>query len=201
MSRLRRAADRIREVIPLGEVLLAYGYDVHPDSGGRDQQFRCDLHGDGQDNKPSAHLYAENNQFFCFACGRSRDAVALVREKEGCSFWDAIKRLEKQFGLEPLPWEEGDDYESPEKKLKAEMTLSLRPEETAEQAFKRVDRLLDGLTKERSLTAVRLAGFWEAHDRVVAYLAEDGEPEKAIMMAHRVLEAVKEALKGEAWIS
>jgi hypothetical protein len=198
MSRGRRAADRIREEIPLAQVLADYGYAVYSDeSGGREQQFSCDLHGDGSDNKPSARLYPHGNQFFCFACGISRDAIALVREKEGCSFWDAVKKLESRYGLAPLPWEDGDQHESPEKQLHEGMQQSLRPNETPEQVLHRLDTFLRGLTRERSLTPLRVAGFWEAHDRVVAYLADDGDAGKAVEMAHRVLQAAKDAIRGE----
>lgn len=198
MSRSRRAADRIREEIPLARVLADYHYDVYADdSGGREQQFSCDLHGDGSDNKPSARLYPHGNQFFCFACGVSRDAVALVREKEGCSFWDAVKILEKRYGLDPLPWEEGDQYESPEKQLQDSVQQSLRPNETPEQILKRIDTFLRNLSRERVLTPLKIAGFWEAYDRVVAYLADGGEAVKAVEMGHRILQAAKDALKGE----
>jgi hypothetical protein len=197
VSRARRAADRIREEIPLASVLVRYGYDVYDDDGEREQQFSCDLHGDGSDNKPSARLYPYNNHFFCFACGRSRDAIALVREKEGCGFWDAIKKLEEWYGLEPLPWEEGDSVERPEKALKKELDQALRPSETPDQALTRLERFLDGLTKDRSLTPQRVAGLWEAHDRVDMYLTDGGDPDKAIGMAHRVLTAAKDALRGE----
>ena len=109
MSRSRKSAERIREEVPIIEVLADYGYDVDTRGGDREQQFSCDLHGDGQDSKPSARVYPDNNQFFCFACGRSRDVLALVMEKEALSFWDAIRKIEKRHGLSPLPWEPDEE--------------------------------------------------------------------------------------------
>lgn len=193
MSRGRQAADRIREEIPLVNVLADYGYGVYLEGGDHEQQFSCDLHGDGRDGKPSARLYPDNNQFFCFACGRSRDAIALVREKEGVAFWDAVKLLEKRYGLTPLPW--SPEEESPEKVLSTAMATALNPRETPEMALERVGKFLMGLCQDRSLNPQRLAGFWEAHDRVVVFLKEGGDSTRAHTMAHRVLDAAKDALK------
>lgn len=195
MSRSRKAADRIQEEIPLVQVLADYGYGVHLDGGDHEQQFSCDLHGDGRDGKPSARLYPENNQFFCFACGRSRDAIALVCEKEGVRFWDAVKILEKRYGLDPLPWSEDDNKAPPEDTFRAELAAALNPSETPEQAIQRLDRFLLNMCRDRSLTPQRVAGFWEAHDRVVVFLNDGGDRAKAHQMAHRVLAAAKDALK------
>ena len=99
MGRAREAADRIRAEVPIVDVLYDYGYRVHPDGEDREQQFSCDLHGDGSDTKPSARVYPESASFHCFACGRSRDAITLVREKEGVEFWQAVKMLEAKHNL------------------------------------------------------------------------------------------------------
>jgi DNA primase len=193
-DRAQKSAERIREQIPIVEVLADYGYDVDIRGEMREQQFSCDLHGDGSDNKPSARLYPDNNQFFCFACGRSRDAIALVREKENITFWDAVRRLEKKFGLQALPWtaEDREAARTPAQVVKAAFERT----ETPEQALHRLERFLDSVTKERSLDPQRCAGLWEAYDRVVLFLAEDGvEPDQVVTMAHKVLTAAKEALK------
>jgi DNA primase len=195
MSRVRRAADRIREEIPLLSVLRDYGYHVHEDGGMHEQQFSCDLHGDGSDNKPSARLYPEDNQFFCFACGRPRDSIALVQEKEGLKFWDAVKLLESKYGLSPLPWDPSDAEKPPEEKLGQELQQVLDPTETPEQALERLARFLMGLCQDRELTPQRLAGFWEAHDRVTAFMADNGDPKQVCLMAHQILEKAKLALR------
>ncbi len=111
MGRAKESADRIRSEVPIVEVLYEYGYQVHPDGGDREQQFSCDLHGDGADTKPSARVYPDSSSFHCFACGRSRDAITLVREKENVSFWGAVKWLEAKYNLEPLPWSGPEEKE------------------------------------------------------------------------------------------
>ena len=188
MGRARRSADRIRNMIPLSRVLSDYGYRVEALSD-REQQFSCDLHGDGQDRKPSARLYA--HQFFCFACGTSRDAISLVQEKEGVDFWAAVKLLENRYGLDPLPWESAERKET----LSEQISKSFDTKETPEMALERVSRFIDSLCRERSIPPEKCAGFWEAYDRVHCFMAQGGEPDKAIQMAHRILDSCKESLE------
>ena len=92
-----RRSDRIKEEISIFKLLSDYGYDV-VDSP-REQQFSCNLHGDGQDNSPSARAYPESNSWFCFACGRVRDSIATVMEIEGVEFNNACSKLEKKYNL------------------------------------------------------------------------------------------------------
>ena len=64
-DRAKAAADRIRETASILDVLAHYGYHVRDDGGHREQQFPCDLHGTGRDNKPSARVYPESNSWYC----------------------------------------------------------------------------------------------------------------------------------------
>ena len=191
MSRSKRAAARIREEIPLAQVLADYGYDVEPRVQDREQQFRCDLHGDGSDGKPSARYYPGGGQFFCFACGASRDAVALVQEKEGKSFWEAVAFLERRYGLPPLPWQPSDANR--ERSVAEQVKAALRPSVTPEQALSRLNSFLMGLTQERSVPPERCSELWEGYDRVTAFLKGGGDAQKVIDMAHRLLDAAKKA--------
>ncbi len=191
MSRAQRAADRLRGEVPIIRVLFDYGYQVDPRAEDYEQQFCCDLHGDGQDNKPSARVYPGGGQFFCFACGRSRDVIALVREKEGLEFWKAVKVLEGRYGLDPLPWEPEDERPSTPSQIIEE---ALRPRESAEDALLRLNKFLLGLTRERALTPEKCAGLWEAYDRVTS-LKEAGESEDSVKEAsHKILRAAKKAV-------
>ena len=191
MSRSKRAAGRIREEIPIIRVLADYGYAVDPRAEDHEQQFCCDLHGDGRDNKPSARVYPGGGQFFCFACGRSRDVISLVREKEGLEFWKAIKLLEGRYGLEPLPWEPEDARPATPIEIIEE---SFKTKESAEDALQRLNKFLTGLTRERALTAEKCAGLWEAYDRVMSS-KEGGEPEDEVKAtSYKILRAAKKAV-------
>ena len=132
----------------MARVLSDYGYAVHPDGGDREQQFSCDLHGDGMDGTPSARLYPSSNSIFCFACNRYRDPIQLAREKEGLDFWKALDALERRYGLPSLPWE--DEDERPKTVLQ-EVDAILRSERTYEEEGVRVARQLSILTEEREV--------------------------------------------------
>ena len=181
MGRAREAADRIRAEVPIVDVLYGYGYRVHPDGDDREQQFACDLHGDGSDSKPSARVYPESASFHCFACGRSRDAITLVREKEGVEFWQAVKMLETKYGLPPLPW-------SGPKKDPGKET-----EDRIRKVLSRIDRLVDSCCRERSITPDQCAAWWEARDKIF-FLREKGQIDehKAKAAALRILAAIRE---------
>lgn len=183
MSRARKRADRIREEIPLARVLSDYGYHVEAGYDG-EQQFSCDLHGDGQDNKPSSRLYADSNSAYCFACDRTRDAIEYTREKEGVSFWDAVKLIENRYGLPRLPWDDEDQAAWEERKareVKAEDVVAavLDPSRTFEDDRHRVWRLLDTATADRDLPVRTVASLWEAYDKVVYLVGREQLSDKA----------------------
>lgn len=173
------------------QVLYDLGYQVDPRGGDREQQFSCDLHGDGRDSTASARVFP--HQYFCWACSRSRDAIGLLREKRGLKFWDAVRMLEAQYGLPPLPWEPGDDERTPT--LSETLEEVLRPSETSEQALSRVDAFLFGLCRERSLDPHKMVSLWEAYDRVVFFSSGGGDAETVKGMAHKVLTASKDAVR------
>ena len=105
-SHLRRRADRVKKKVQIRQLLYDLGYRVRPDSGDREEQFPCDLHGDGRDLKFSARVYSD--QWYCFGCDKSRDVIETVREKLDLGFSDAIQWLEKKYDLPPLPFESSD---------------------------------------------------------------------------------------------
>lgn len=149
-----KRADRIKEKIPITRVLSDYGYDVY--EGGGEQQFRCDLHGDGSDNAPSARVYPESNSFFCFACGKARDSVALVMEKEGSDFNKSCSLLEQKYGLgEWVYKEKTDPFEQ-----------SDRAEEPSQRNIleRKVGNRLLMLTKERDVDYDLILKLWEGYD-------------------------------------
>jgi len=185
MSRAQKSADRIREVIPLASILFKYGYKVLDDGGHREQQFSCDLHGDGRDSAPSARLYPDSNKFYCFACGRARDSITLVREKEGLSFWNAVRKLEKEYGLPSLPWEH---YEAKESLAD---TLFAVKGQSPTQILERAERFIQNFYEDGK-DAFEIARFWEAHDKVAWYIQKDNADEEVgIKLASQVLDHVK----------
>ena len=194
-NRAQRAAERIREEIPILDVLVDYGYAVHPDGGDREQQFSCDLHGDGSDTKPSARVYPDSASWFCFACGRTRDAIATVREKEGVSFWKAVRGLESRFGLPPLPWEPEDEEQTP--RVAVAVDDFLDREASYEDVLRRTGRFLDTLCEERVCTPTVAAALWEVHDKIEYFVAEGRIDERtAIRSLGKVLGKAKRIATG-----
>lgn len=173
-SRAVRRADRIREMIPIEQVLADYGYNVRPDGGGREEQFSCNLHGDGWDSKPSARVYPESASWYCFACDMSRDAIATVRHNENLSFWDAIRKLEVAYGLPPLPWDDedddGDDDDVGTPSTQSVVEANLHPDRTFDDDARRFRALLDGEVQERGVSIATATSYWEAFDKVVWYV-------------------------------
>lgn len=166
MSRAKRRADQIRALTEITRVLSDYGYNVNPDSGDREQQFQCDLHGDGTDGKPSARSYPSSNSWYCFACNRTRDAIQTCREKEGLDFWTAVKTLERRYRLPEVPWDdEGDAVEQSSIADKVRQTLSEGV--TREDLLKRILRRIELATRDREVPMDMILKAWEDYDRVV----------------------------------
>lgn len=148
------------------ELLARLGYTVRPD--GTEQQFKCDLHG-GHDAKPSARVYPKSQSFYCFACGKSRDAVSLVMDTEGVDARDACTKLEAWYNLPPLPWNEEDRHDT-----RKEVEAALSPSETWERASTRCQALLQTLTEDRLLNPDATFRLWGLHDKI-AWVASNGQ--------------------------
>jgi hypothetical protein len=168
-QRTTRRVERIRAEIPITRLLAGYGYQVQDVD--REQQFPCDLHGDGTDGKPSARVYPANNQWYCFGCARSRDAIQTVREKEGLDFPQALDKLEKDFGLPPLPWEEGDQEAKPR-----DVVADILDAPYVDPVRNRCERFLRAIMTERTEPLPRVLKMWEAFDRA-RVLEDRGEHE------------------------
>mgnify|MGYP003965486525 FL=1 len=155
---MNKRADRIKEEISIESVLQGYGYDVY--EGGGEQQFRCDLHGDGQDNAPSARVYPQTSSWFCFACGKSRDAISTVLEKEGLSFSESCTLLEKKYGLSGWVQTRKKDLYVEENTDKNPNTIEI------ENLAKRTHQILKDKTTKREIELSTAIKLWEAFDLI-----------------------------------
>lgn len=72
---------------PIKPILEHYGFDNVPDIYHGHAKVRCAFHGD---RNPSASV--SRYGFTCWACGRTGDAIKLVREEEGLNYQDAVRR-------------------------------------------------------------------------------------------------------------
>lgn len=212
-DRAKAASDRIREHVPILEVLVTYGYRVRADSGEREQQFQCDLHGTGRDNKPSARVYPESNSWYCFACDKTRDAIETVKAKEGVKFWEAVKLLETAYGLDPLPVDYGyDNQEGAIRAIDSKFDASV----SFAQYKEKIHKFLDSQTQQATnpgrpvpgvaviahyLTQDQLLHYWEKFDEIVHHVEGDkGEggqwpQDRGRAFLHRLLTTAQKALK------
>jgi len=160
-----------------------------PHGGEREQQFSCDLHGDGSDSKPSARVYPSSNSWYCFACAKKRDAINTLIEREGIRFGEACTKLEKQYGLPPLPWtdEDRNKFEGLQKFTSSSFS----------DIQKRLQALIQAQQIERRLTLRQYLSVWEVYD-MVSYKVEKGslDEEKGIGALETLRVKVLEYIKG-----
>ena len=169
-DRSKRRVSRIRKAVDLGIVLEQYGYPIRSGTD-REQQFSCDLHGDGQDSRPSARYYPDSFSWHCFACGKSRDAVSTVMEKEGLGFRQALDTLERRFALPSLP------------EVEEQQPILVRPGLDTKAAIFRIQRLLQNATDERDLPMETVLALWEAFDFAVYKFRKKAINEGALIKA------------------
>lgn len=162
----KRRIDRIKQDLPITQVLHDLGYKVRSDAGNREQQFSCDLHGSGRDQKPSARVYPGSNAYYCFACDRVRDSIALVREKNGLGFMEALQFLEKKYNFPALPWEDDEDQVPEKPSALTEISQRIAKAQTYKEAHRNLVGLLDMMTVDRSVPMDDLLPFWEGLDHL-----------------------------------
>ena len=179
---LQKRVDRIHKEISLFKVLEDYGYAVQA-TYDREQQFPCDLHGDGRDGKPSARAYPDSESWWCFACARQRDAIATCQEKEGKPFVEAIRILEKRYNLPYLEveWSTSDEG--------VEEIKSPWPE-----VQKRAAALLMSISNERLLSMKASIASWEFYDKL-SYQVKEGTVSE--LDASNALESLRTKLMGK----
>jgi DNA primase len=195
VSRGKRRADRIRQDIPIVQVLYDLGYQIRLDGGDREQQFPCDLHGDGSDNKPSARVYPDSDSWYCFACGQSRDAISTIKERLDVGFSEACRTLEQKYGLPSLPWEDGDEAPTQNQNLPDNLK---KP--TFDQAKLRAYALLDSQKTDRILALPDCLTFWEAYDMILWRVEEAEEDESValtsmVKLKEKILDRIKQRVK------
>lgn len=193
--RTRKRLDQIKDLVPIAQILADYGYPVRTDGEDREEQFPCDLHGDGRDNKPSARLYPETSSWHCFACGITRDGVDTVKAKEDVSFMEAISILETRYNLPTVPWEEGDFDTTP--KPEQEIRDSLKyPEKTLEDDLRVFRSVLTAETQDRTLPLKNTAAFWEGSDKIEFLVQKELLTEvKGRGVIQKLLEKLHEEIK------
>ena len=196
-ARDERRKQRVKTEVNIRQLLADFGYPIHvsPLADDREEQFPCDLHGDGIDNTPSARVYTDNT-VYCFVCDKARDTIALVQEKLDLSFMDAIDWLENWAGLPPLPFDPKDFGESEKSSLQKmqEALHWVENERDFGKVQKRVESYLFNVTQERELPLADVTRFWDAHDKIRHMVATEQISDfKGAALLASLLNRLKEA--------
>ena len=76
----------------------------------------CPFH---NEKSPSFTVHAVHQFYKCFSCGAGGDVIKFVMEKEGLSFYEALKSLAERFGI-PMP--KRSQYADEDSKLRGALT-------------------------------------------------------------------------------
>lgn len=94
----------LKSQVSIYQVLLHYQIPtLRSGMEGREVQYPCPLHGDGQDNSYSARVYPESGDTYCFACQKTRDIISWTQDKKSVPFMDAVRFLEDLFEVQNIP--------------------------------------------------------------------------------------------------
>lgn len=194
MGRARKRADRIRERVSITQFLSDLGYAIQPHGGDREQQFSCDLHGDGTDSKPSARVYPSSNSWYCFACSKKRDSITTLMERKGLKFHEACDVIERNYGLPPLP------YEKDENEYNDLVFEERKP--TFESMKNRINTILNTQRIEKSITLSQYLSVWEVYNMILykvenEKITEDSAIQGLMKIKTKVFHYIKENKKDE----
>jgi DNA primase len=96
-------------------------------SGANRYMGLCPFH---NEKSPSFTVHVVHQFYKCFSCGVSGDVVKFVQEKEGLSFYEALKSLSERYGI-PMPKRSG--YADEDSKLRGAL---LAMHEQAAESFR-----------------------------------------------------------------
>jgi DNA primase len=82
--------------IPIAKVLEHYGAPYVPE--GRNRQMKCPFHGD--DRNPSFSVNTIEGVARCFTCDVAGDGYAIIMQREGLSFGEAVDFATRILGIE-----------------------------------------------------------------------------------------------------
>ena len=96
-------------------------------SGANRYMGLCPFH---SEKTPSFTVHVVHQFYKCFSCGAGGDVVKFVMEKDGLSFYEALKSLSERYGV-PMP--KRSQYADEDSKLRSAL---LAMHEQAEEAFR-----------------------------------------------------------------
>lgn len=92
ICRMNRNAEMIRSRLTTREAAEQYGFHVN-----RNGCIQCPFH--VGDRQASLHIYPGKGGWHCFGCGKGGSVIDFAMCLFGCSFSEAVKRLNNDFSL------------------------------------------------------------------------------------------------------
>ncbi len=105
-------------ILTTTSVLQVIGRYVDLKKSGSGYKACCPLH---NEKTPSFNVVPAKNIFKCFGCGAGGDAIAFVMAHENLPFYEAVKSIAGQHGIEV---EETGEAPTPEQKTEHENQLT-----------------------------------------------------------------------------
>jgi len=138
---IRRRADAVRQVYSAFDAMTEFGYGEPLVDQDTAIQVSCPFH--GVDARPSARYYPalghRSDYVRCYFCRENWDALNLFMKFRGLQFMDALKELEKRFGIKVPKRPDGTQFEEPKDRSSSQYTSD---------AWGDVPRVLDILEKK-----------------------------------------------------
>ena len=94
MGDLKSRVDAVKDRVDIRSVVGEWVW-LLVGRGGKSTGL-CPFHGD---HHPSLSVNSNKKIFKCFSCGEGGNVFAFVMRKEGCSFYEALLRLEARAGI------------------------------------------------------------------------------------------------------
>lgn len=85
------AANAIKQAVTMRQCAKRYGFE--PNRAGF---IRCPFH---MEKTPSMKCYDGDRGFSCYGCGEHGSVIDFVRRLYGLTFWQAVMRIDADFGL------------------------------------------------------------------------------------------------------
>lgn len=99
------SADWLYQLKQKNNIVSIIGRSVHLEKKGGKYWGCCPFH---NEKTPSFTVNEDDGLFYCFGCKESGDVISFIQKYESCDFYEAVKILAKNAGME-VPEYSGDE--------------------------------------------------------------------------------------------
>lgn len=155
------SADWLYQLKQKNNIVSVLSKYIHLEKKGSKYWACCPFH---NEKTPSFAVSEDDGVYYCFGCKESGDVISFIMKYESCDFFEAIKILAKNAGME-IP-EYNGEKEVFEKKQKRERVLKL-----LDEAYKHYQENLYLKEAKKAQEYIKLRGFtrYELDDFKLGY--------------------------------